>query len=60
MQQLQFKPGLPMAKFERLYWTEEQCEDVVSAWRRLSGFNGPRRSSGCCTEFRRGALLYLR
>ena len=59
MNRVQFQRGLSMAKFERLYGTEEQCEQAVRGWRWPEGFSCPRCASAQRTEYRRGGLLYL-
>lgn len=59
MNRVQFQRGLSMAEFERLYGTEEQCEQALAAWRWPTGFACPRCRAGHRTEFRRGGLLYF-
>jgi transposase-like protein len=59
MNRVQFQRGLSMSEFERLYGTDELCEQVVRQWRWPDGFTCPRCRSAQRTEFRRGQLLYL-
>jgi ISXO2-like transposase domain/Transposase zinc-ribbon domain len=59
MNRVQFQRGLSMSEFERLYGTQEQCEEAVLAWRWPNGFACPRCAAGSRTQFRRGTLLYL-
>jgi transposase-like protein len=56
---IQYQPGLPMLEFFDNYGSQEQCEELVRAWRWPQGFVCPRCSQTWHSEFRRGARLYF-
>ena len=63
MNSVQFQHGLSMLEFFNAYGTQQQCEQLVRAWRWPAGFVCPRCPAGDATghsEFRRsGRLLEL-
>ena len=59
MNAVQFQPGLSMQDFQRMYGSQELCEQALRAWRWPEGFECPNCGGGSRTEFRRGTLLYL-
>jgi hypothetical protein len=42
MNRVQYQAGLPMLEFFEKYGTQEQCEELVRAWRWPQGFACPR------------------
>ena len=59
MNKVQFQHGLPMLEFFDLYGTQQQCEEVVRAWRWPTGFVCPRCAQTEHSEFRRSCRLYF-
>jgi hypothetical protein len=56
---IQYQPGLSMLEFFDGYGTQEQCENLVRAWRWPQGFICPRCGQSCHSEFPRGGRLYF-
>ena len=59
MNKVQFQHGLPMLEFFDTYGTQQQCEEVVRAWRWPQGFVCPRCPQTEHSEFRRSSRLYF-
>lgn len=59
MNKIQYQPGLSMLEFFDGYGTQEQCENLVRAWRWPQGFICPRCGQSCHSEFPRGGRLYF-
>jgi transposase-like protein len=59
MNRVQYQAGLPMLEFFEDYGTQEQCEELVRAWRWPQGFACPRCGQTWHSEFRRGQRLYF-
>lgn len=59
MNRVQYQAGLPMLEFFENYGTQEQCEDLVRAWRWPHGFACHRCGQSWHSEFRRGQRLYF-
>ena len=62
MNSVQFQHGLPMLEFFNTYGTQQQCEQIVRAWRWPAGFMCPRCPRGDPvghSEFRRSDRLYF-
>lgn len=56
---VQYQKGLSFPEFFEEYGSQEQCEDLVRAWRWPEGFICPRCSGHCHSEFRRQQRLYF-
>jgi len=59
MNKVQYQAGLPMLEFFENYGTQEQCEELIRAWRWPQGFVCPRCEHTWCSEFRRRDRLYF-
>jgi transposase-like protein len=59
MNRVQYQAGLPMLEFFENYGAQEQCEELVRAWRWPKGFACPRCANTWHSEFRRGQRLYF-
>lgn len=59
MNTVQFQHGLPLLEFFNAYGTQQQCEEVVRAWRWPEGFVCPRCPRTEHSEFRRSSRLYF-
>lgn len=56
---VQYQRGLPMLEFVDLYGSQQQCEELVRAWRWPKGFVCPRCQGTWHSEFRRQDRLYF-
>lgn len=59
MNKVQYQAGLSMPEFFDGYGTQEQCEELVRAWRWPQGFICPRCGQSSHSEFTRGGRLYF-
>ena len=59
MNKVQFQHGLPMLEFFNAYGTQQQCEEIVRAWRWPQGFVCPRCPQNEHSEFRRSSRMYF-